>query len=148
MRFSADKLFVIVTLSLAIVATGAELGHAGDRSTSLRVKQDKLIEPGLLKEAKKAFQRQAFDLSLIKCDEILAGEATEEIESEALLLKARAYGKLGKYKKSVAVLTGIIESTDSSIERNLAYSYRAEMYEKARDFDQALLDREKLQSML
>ena len=52
------------------------------------------------------------------------------------------------YSKAIDDYTGIIRLTNSGINQTLAYSYRAEMFEKLGNKDQALLDRDRVAASL
>ncbi len=151
LKRSFERVVIAVSLVLAMVGTGAGIGHAGDKSTrhviSTKVQSDDYAAD-LFSRAKSAFERKDYALATYCCSQVLDSEPDESTEIKTLFLKGKSHRALGMYSKAIEDYTGIIRLTNSGINQTLAYSYRAEMFEKLGNTDQALLDRDRVAAAL
>lgn len=136
---------------LVLAVFCVEIGHAGDSSTKHKLQnqlQDKDYVGDLFNRAESAFKRQDYALSIYCCSQVLDSDPDDSLTIKTLFLQGKAHRALGKYSRAIDDYTGVIRLTDAGINQTLAYSYRAEMYEKLGEKGQAMLDRDKVKASL
>ena len=149
MNFKERSLLVLAILTL-IVGGGIEIGHAGESDQVTKAAQTSTDFRSLLKESRTAYNQKDFALASYLTGRIVySGDiSNKELMVESLYLQGKAFAAQDKYKQAISSFSKVIELTEPGIKQTMAYSYRAEMFEKNGDIDQSIIDREHLKHIL
>lgn len=139
MNFVGGSNFKVLVVSLLVMLVfGMDVSHAGDlKSTDSSTNSVKEVA-----RAKKLLNNGDSKEALYSLNSLLNSSLNDEQRIDVLFLQGKAFRAIGSYKKAIASYSKIVELTHPGIDRILALSYRAELYELANNFDQALIDRD------
>ena len=134
------NLKVIIVSSIVLLVFGLDVSHAGNISAA-KDTSDKIEKA----EAMLKLNENREALYLVSRIKSQVDSDSQRID--ALFVQGKAYNNLGKYRKAIDTYSQIILMANPGLDKALAYSYRASLYKKISEFDQALLDREALKRL-